>query len=174
MRIQMKGQITINAAADKVWRVLAHNFDDIGRWATVISASKAATDMPAPEGAAVGGRVCSAPGFGEVQEKFTYYDEPARRFGYKGIEGLPSFIKAAENNWSVHALGANKCLVESRAEVDFKLIPGLLMIPIFKFQMGRTGAKLLEELKYYVEHDHPHPRKLKAQQQQLQQAAPPS
>lgn len=109
MRIQMKDQITINAPADKAWHVLAHNFDDIGRWATVIMASKAATDMPAPEGAEVGGRVCSAQGFGEVQEKFTYYDEPSRRFGYKAIEGLPSFIKNAENNWSVHALGANRC-----------------------------------------------------------------
>lgn len=170
MRVQVKDQITINAPASKVWRVLAHEFDNIGQWSSGIAESKAIDDIPAPEGATCGGRVCSGVG-GHVQENFTYYDEQAMRFGYKAIEGLPSFVEHAETNWSVRSLGPNHCVVEARGETDLSLIPGLFLALIFKLQMNRTAVQTLDELKYYVEHDQPHPRKLKAQQKQLQKAS---
>jgi hypothetical protein len=174
MHIQIKRQITINVSADKVWNILAHHFDHIGRWASAIPESRAVTDWPAPEGAEVGGRVCtpSVAGFGDIQEKFTYYDEQAMRFGYQAIGGgLPSFIKRAENNWTVRSLGPNQCVVEARGEIDLRLIPGLFLAPFLKLQMGRTGTQTFEELKYFIEHDQPHPRKLKAQQKQLQKTS---
>ena len=106
MHIQIKGQITINTPADKAWRVLAHEFGNIGHWATAIAESAAVTDQPAPDGSACSGRVCTAPSFGDVQENFTYYDEARMRFGYIATRGLPGFITHAENNWSVRSLGA--------------------------------------------------------------------
>lgn len=175
MHTQMKVQITINASAHKVWQILAHEFDNIGRWAAAIEESSADTNIPAPSGAEVGGRVCSAQGFGDVREEFTYYDESALRFGYKATKGLPAWlVKRAENNWSVHPLGPNKCIVKSRGEIDYTLIPGLFLIPVFKFQMNRIASRLFEELKYYAEQDQPHPRKLKAQQKLLQKNSAPS
>ena len=36
---------------------------------------------------------------------------------------------------------------------------------------GPWSNLMLEELKYYVEHDQPHPRKLKAQQKQLKKTS---
>jgi hypothetical protein len=73
MHLQLKSHVTINASAMKVWGVLAHDFDTIGQWASAIPASQAVPDLPAPEGAEVGGRVCATavPGFGDVQERFT-------------------------------------------------------------------------------------------------------
>ena len=56
MHIQLNDQITIKAPAKKVWSVLAHDFADIGQWASSIPASKANADLPVPEGAEVGGR----------------------------------------------------------------------------------------------------------------------
>lgn len=170
MHIQLNDQITINAPAKKVWRVLAHDFGDIGQWASSIPASKANADLPIPEGAEVGGRVCSTavPGFRDVQESFTYYEDQSMRFGYQATEGRPWFLKHAENHWVVHSLGPNTSLVETRAEIEVSLFPGLFLAPLFKLQMGRIGTHSLEELKYYVELDKVHPRKQIAQQKQAQ------
>ena len=163
MLIKMKKQITINAPASKTWSVLAHEFENIGQWASVITKSSKISEIPAPEGAHVGGRTCSG-SFGNAQEKFIYYNDQAMRFGYQGIGKLPSFMKYAKNNWSVHSVESNQSVVESRAEVDIKLFPGLFLLPIFEFQMWKIGNQLFEELKYYVEEDQPHPRKRKALQ----------
>jgi hypothetical protein len=173
MHLQLKGHITINASAKKVWRVLAHDFGTIGQWASAIPTSRAVTDLPAPAEAEVGGRVCSTsvPGFGDVQEQFIYYDEQSMRFAYQATEGRPWFLDRAENHWVVRSLEPHTSLVETRAEIDVSLFPGLFLAPLFKLQMGRVGVRSLEELKYYVERDQPHPRKLKAQQKHVQKAS---
>jgi Polyketide cyclase / dehydrase and lipid transport len=174
MHLQLKSHMTINASAKKVWRVLAHDFDTIGQWASAIPTSQAVTDLSAPAGAQVGGRVCATavPGFADVQETFTYYDEPSMRFGYQATEGRPWFLKHAENHWVVRSLGPHTSLVEARAELDVSLFPGLFLAPLLKLHMGRVGVRSFEELKYYVEHDQPHPRKLKTQQKHVQKGIP--
>ena len=112
MHIQLNDHITINASAKKVWRVLAHDFGNIGQWASAIPASKANADLPVPEGAEVDGRVCSTavPGFSDVKESFMYYDEQSMRFGYQATEGRPWFLKHAENHWVVRSLGPKTSL----------------------------------------------------------------
>jgi hypothetical protein len=94
MHLQLKSRIIIDAPSDKVWSVVAHNFANIGEWASAIPASEPAIQVTVPAGAEVGGRVCatSVPGYSRVQENFIYYDEEGLRFGYLG-EGMPSFIK---------------------------------------------------------------------------------
>ena len=169
MHLQMKQQTTINAPAADVWRVIAHEFAQIGEWASFITDSEAVEDIAPPAGATVGGRAFSG-AFGDVQEGFTYYDEEAMHFGYTGIGDPPAFIKDSENNWTVRALGSDKSVVESRAEMEFNLFPGLLLMPVIKMQMGRMSPKLLAELKYYVEHGQPHPRKVAAAAKQLKTA----
>ncbi len=167
MHVQINRQMTINAPAKEVWRVLAHEFDRIGQWASVIPTSTAAADVPAPDGAPVGGRVCSnsVPGFGDVQEDFTHYDEQAKRFSYWATKGTPSFFKLAENNWSVRSLGPNESQVEARGEIELSPFPGLFLVPLLKWQMNHLAEQTTEELKYYLEQGRSHPRKLKAQQQ---------
>jgi hypothetical protein len=173
MHLQLNGRTTMNAAAEKVWRILAHEFGNIGQFASAIPESKAVTDIPAPEGAQVAGRVCttSVPGVDAVRETFTYYDEQSMRFGYEPTEGRPWFVKRAENHWVVRSLGPDTSVVESRAELEMNLFPGVFLAPLVKLFMGRVGAQFSEELRYYVEHDQPHPRKLRAQQKQMQKAA---
>jgi hypothetical protein len=169
MHIHLNDHFTINASAKKVWRVLAHDFSNIGQWASAIPTSKAVAELPVPEGAEVGGRVCSTavPGFRDIQESFISYDEQSMSFAYQATEGRPWFLKHAENHWVVRSLGPDTSLVETRAETDVSLFPGFFLVPLFKIQMSRIGTQSLEELKYYVEHDQPHPRKLKAQQKHV-------
>jgi hypothetical protein len=172
MHLHLNGRTTIHTPAQNVWHVLAHEFSTIGRWASAIPASQAASDLPVPAGAEVGGRVCATavPGFAAIQETFTYYDEPSMHFAYQATEGRPWFLRQAENHWIVRSLGPATCEVETRAEIDLPLFPGLFLAPLLKLQMGRVGVRSLEELKYYLEHDQVHPRKRKAQQKQGQKA----
>lgn len=176
MRIQAKDQIIIDAPADSVWRVLAHQFDQIGRWSSGVDESSAVVDIPAPEGALVGGRVCLSGSSGSdifrssVQEEFTYYDEQAMRFGYQISGEFPWFINRAENNWRVTSLPANRSAVEFRADLDLKLLPGLFLLLLLPVVKKIWGTWTLEELKHYVEHGQPHPRKLKAIHKQKQVA----
>jgi hypothetical protein len=170
MHLEIKVRTVINAPANEVWGVLAHDFANIGRWATVISDSKPDTTVSAPEGATVGARVCSnsVPGFGDVREEFLTYDEKGKRFSYRATDGMPSFIESAVNNWSVRSIGPRQSVVEARGGVQMRLIPGLFLAPFMKLQLGRSAAQIGEELKYFIEQGQPHPRKLKAQRKQLQ------
>lgn len=171
MKLHMNQETTVNAPAGDVWHVLAHEFDQIGRWSAGISESMAIVDLPVPEGATVGGRACLTPGFGsDAQEEFTYYDEETMRFGYQATGEIPWSLSHAENNWSVQALDAYTSRVAFRAEVEANLFPGLLLMPMIKLYGGRLGRETLEELKYYVEEGQPHPRKVKAQRKQMQTA----
>ena len=166
MRIQVKDKIMINTPATKVRRVLAHEFENIDQWSSGITESGAVKQGAIPEGAKVCGRVCDG-----IREDFTYYDEQARRFGYKGID-LPwyFFINRIENNWSVHSLEPSKSVVEMRPEIDINPFLGLLLKLLMPFIKKNLGTRTLEELKYYIENDQPHPRKLKAQQKQMEAA----
>ena len=161
MHITLPENITINAPAEKVWQVVAHDFGQIGRWATAIAMSEADMTGAKPDGATCNGRICTAPNFGDVHETFTYYDEADMRYGYLATRGLPFFIEHAENNWSVEALSPTQTKVEFRGEVDLKPFLGIIFAPLFKWQMSRIGAQLAEELKYYIEEGEPHPRKQK-------------
>jgi hypothetical protein len=165
MHLQLKRQTIINAAAQSVWHVLAHEFGSVGQWASSIPESKPVTDIPAPDGAEVGGRVCATavPGFAAVRETFTYYDEQSMRFGYEPTEGRPWFIKHAENHLVVHVLGPQTSVVESRAELEVSLFLGVFLAPLVKLFINRVSTQFFEELKYFVEHGQPHPRKLRAQ-----------
>lgn len=172
MHLHLNRRTTIHAPAQLVWHVLAHEFSAIGRWASAIPASQAVPNLPALAGAEVGGRVCATavPGFAAIQETFTSYDEPSMYFAYQATAGRPWFLKQAENHWFVRSLGPEAAEVETRAEIDLPLFPGLFLAPLLTLQMGRVGARTLEELKYYLEQDQVHPRKRKALQKQEQQA----
>ena len=171
MKVQVSDELTINAPASKVWHVLAHDFANIDVWSSGIETSRNISDVAIPEGATVGGRVCSGGFGGDATEAFTYYDEAGMRFAYKAVGELPWFINSGGNNWSVRATATNQSMVAFSAEMDLKFWPALVMFllkPVFKKLLG---TRTLEELKYFVEHDKPHPRKLKIQKKKLYKSA---
>ena len=56
MQIEIKSQTVINAPASEVWNLLAHDFANIGRWATIIPDSRPDTTVSAPESGMIVGR----------------------------------------------------------------------------------------------------------------------
>jgi len=78
MELQIKEEI--NAPAEKVWEILAHQFAEIGEWAPNIETSRAIEVSEVPAGfkvaadAPVPGRVTPNP-LGDVTEILTEYSE---------------------------------------------------------------------------------------------------
>lgn len=161
--MDLRNEITINAPAAAVWAALGERFMHVGEWAAPISSS-------CPVGEATPGvgvvRACHIDGFGPVkpgtiQERLTSFDRDRMSFEYEALEGMPSFITRAVNRWSVHPLDGERSLVRIHATLTLKG-PAVLLSCLLRWQMQAGGARVAEELKYFVEHGKPHRRKLAA------------
>ncbi|MCA9890338.1 MAG: SRPBCC family protein, partial [Anaerolineae bacterium] len=157
--MKLSREIIVNASADAVWKVLAHEFGSVGEWASGVAHSVANHALAIPEGATVGGRVCQVPGFGELNESFTAYDEQGKTYTFEA-KGLPFIVRAAHNTWRVQPLGNDKCRVSFAAEMQLMPVVGLLAAVPMRVQLGTLLKNAVEELKYYVETGSIHPRKL--------------
>jgi hypothetical protein len=161
--------IVIDAPADTVWEVLAGRFDRIGDWASAIPASAPATagpglaDVPAP----VAARVCETRirALPRVTETIVGFDAANRTLTYQATEGMPDFVTAARNTWTVTALSAIRCRVDIAAELVTHGILGRIARTMILARVLRDGRHLLDDLKHYVETGTPSPRKLSRQHQ---------
>ena len=99
--MEFRKTVTIDAPLDKVWKITAQDFHKIDAWSSTVQSSQADETRPVPEGAEVGGRLC-ATGLGDMDEHFALFDADTRRFTIR-LEGLPRFIRQAENAWSLNA-----------------------------------------------------------------------
>ena len=162
--MEIKKSITVDQSIDKVWEIMATDYTRVGEWTSAINVSKPNDEVKTKlQDAPAGGRVCTAPGFGDVKETITRYDESKKAFSYKAdISSMPFFVKGIANNWSFRPLGPNKTEVNMKIDLDLNAFPGTLMAPIMRSQLSKTSNVILEELKYYAETGNIHPRKLKA------------
>ncbi|MEM6647690.1 MAG: SRPBCC family protein [Bacteroidota bacterium] len=159
--MKVNQSIHINAPADAVWAVLAHQFYHADRWLSSIYHSErrdaVATvgDFPLDSG----GRACDT-SLGLFRETVRHYDERKRSFGYEA-EGdkMPFFVRSLQNNWTVTPHG-NGSTVDMRLEARLLPVFAQLMGPVMKRQFAKVTTEAVEELKYYVERGEPHPRKV--------------
>ncbi|GFE65717.1 SRPBCC family protein [Litoreibacter roseus] len=153
----------IDASAEKVWSLLGPRFGDISEWCATVSASQLTNRPAAPQGAPAAGRHCETT-FGPFDEMFQHYDPNARTLAYEATSPkLPFFIKRLTNRFTVEPLGDGRCRVTMNSGADMTQPFRTLMAPMMKISMGKSLKGLVEELKYFAEHDTPHPRKVKAQ-----------
>ena len=145
----------INASADKVWTVLAHQFEDIAAWSDTVNESRAldrseipADVKPAAHAPALGRETIAGPGI-KLKEVITAYSEDNRELTFEGI-GLPRIMRFAKDTQRVTATGANTCLLTFDVHVEpkgaFKVIN-----PLLKRRMASTFSKIQQELKHYTE-----------------------
>ena len=160
--MKLASELTINAPADQVWKVVAHDFAQIGEWASGVTRSRVNVDAEPLPDAHVGGRICTVPGIGEITETFTAYDERGRTFTYEAT-GMPFFVRRALNSWNVRALNDNTTQVTFQAEMKLLPVIGTVMGIPMKRQLVRVLDSATEELKHYVETGEIHPRKQRRQ-----------
>ena len=80
---------------------------------------------------------------------------------YEALEGLPSFLGHATNRWSVDRIEESRSLLRIHATLTVTG-PMVLFGCVIKWQLEAGGAKVAEELKYFIENGRPHPRKVAA------------
>ncbi|MFT7475178.1 MAG: hypothetical protein ACI81L_002115 [Verrucomicrobiales bacterium] len=149
--MEFKKKIGIQASTDRVWQVVAHEFDSVGTWSSAIASSAANHDVAVPEGATVGGRVCATSGFGEIEETFTKYSESNKQFTF-AITGMPLFISLAQKTIRVRPTGAQFAEVSMHIQMETTAV-GKVIGPVFTIKLKATLNTFLEELKNFVENE---------------------
>ena len=164
MQLVIERDIVINQSVDRLWEILATEYVNIDQWASAIAASRADASVTRQvEAAPVGGRICTAPGYGDVKEVITSFDEENKSYSYRGsASAMPRFVTDLLNHWSLHPLESNKTIVRSRAIIEMKSFPGFLAAPFMRVQFGRMGKVFADELTYYAETGQIAATKLKA------------
>ncbi len=158
-------QITIDAPADAVWRVVAHDFHKADQWASSINQSTSREAGPTPDGCPLdsAGRACDT-SIGGITEQIVHYSEAQKRFGYQAKgDKMPFFVKNLVNNWQVTEQGSSRAQVNMKLNVDLMPVVGTIMGPMMKLQMSKLLDEAVEELKFFIEQGKPHPRKVKSQ-----------
>ena len=144
----------INASADKVWTILAHQFAEIGDWAStvhtsrVIDMSEVPNDFNVAATAPVPGRATTNE-LGELREILTEYSEANKELTFR-VAGLPRIMKSAVDIQKVIPKGPDKCLMT----FDIEMIargPFRLLGPVLKQRLTGGLGDLLKELKLYAE-----------------------
>ena len=159
MRIER--DLRIEAAPDHVWRILADEYAEVGRWARAVQSSEpnpAAAPLP---GAAVGGRICTA-SIGAVTETITVHDADRRILAYEAqAKAMPFFVRGLSGHWTVTPSGGGS-RVGLRFEADLMAPFGALMGWVIRRQFRGAIDETLEDLKLYAETGRVHPDKAKA------------
>lgn len=158
MKFEIKREITINAPAAEVWKVLADGYENIGDWATMVPKSEAETDSQGQ----LCGRVCTST-MGPLTERISSWNEEEKSLSYD-LVGMPSMFKEGGNNWSVKPIGEDRSIVHMHAKARLSSVAGFFMGWMIKSKMKKDTTGLLEDLKYYVEYGTPHPKKIKSQE----------
>jgi hypothetical protein len=158
--MEVRNQIRIQAPAERVWAVLGERFMHIGEWAAPITSSCPLITAEIGVGAT---RCCSHAAVGPikagvVKERLTKFDRVSMTLEYEAVDGMPGFVVRAVNRWSVESVDAHRSVVVIHATVQLRGLARLLSCPM-KWQLRAVGARVSDELKYFVEHGQPHPRK---------------
>jgi hypothetical protein len=163
--MELRNAIIIEAPAERVWQALGERFMHVSDWAAPITAS-------CPVGTAEPGvgvtRSCNIAPFGPVKarvvrERLTRFDRDAMAFEYEALEGMPSFVGRAVNRWSVARVDDRRSQLRIHATLTLRG-PMALLGCVIKWRLESGGAKVAEELKYFLENGKPHPRKLASRQ----------
>ncbi|MGI5286506.1 SRPBCC family protein [Nonomuraea polychroma] len=146
-------RITIAAPAEKVWEMVAHHFDRVDEWATVVHASYALPGPPVVAEAPVAGRVCRTglPVLRQVSEHIVAYDEIARTLTYQA-ELLPGLLPQARNQWEVIPVGPARSQVTTHASVQTHGILGALLYVLVRPYLRHAGRRFLRDLRRHLEH----------------------
>ena len=145
--MEFNRQVTINASADKVWKIVGTDFNNISEWASPVLESHAIPDLPPGSG-----RVCNVKGVGKVVEALYEYDDERRTLAFTlESEKNPFFFQKVENIWRIEPKGDNQSV--AHFDVRIKLMPvfAQLLSWILKKRLGKRAESFVSELKYFAE-----------------------
>ena len=159
--MKFRNEIKLAVPAEEAWELVGNQFGNIGDWLVALRSSKLEGTLKA--GAY---RICQTNGFGpfgktKIKEKLIEFSPENHTFTYVAVEGIPWFIKHAQNTWTIEATSPNSCIMRFDATIKtlWYMKPMEWLMP---FMMEKDKQRLSEELKYRIESGEVHPRKLAA------------
>ena len=107
MTLEINKQLTIDAPVERVWSILADDFEHVYDWATGLESSDPNPKAPRQADGNAGGRVCEAPGFGFSDERVVAYEPEQHVIAYSvDAEKVPGFVHDLTNRWTLRPHGA--------------------------------------------------------------------
>ncbi len=133
----------INAPAETVWKILAHQFADIASWSSTVdqSAPIGMDEVPsgmrvAPE-APIPGRETKTKA-ATLREILVEYSDADRTLTFLG-DGLPKVIPMASDRQTVEAIAADRCRVTFDVTMELRF-PVSLFTPLLKKRIGKRSV----------------------------------
>jgi len=149
--MKVKRQVTVNAAANKVWKILGTDFKSISEWASIVLESKAIPDLPPGSG-----RVLNTKGLGEVVEIIYKYDDDKRELAFiLEDKKMPFFMRNIDSTWRVKLQGDARSVLEVEFDVTVMPVFKQLMSGMISKRIAKRTDGLISELKYFAENDQP-------------------
>ncbi len=139
----------INTSATQAWQVFGQGFGEWADWADGIQASS--LDGPLTQGVT---RTNDTTSLGVVTQKLTQFDENRRSLTYVFTSGLPPFLTAIRNEWTIEDLGADRSQIVGHASFDLAWW-ALPLTPLLKLKMGGALRGFAAEFAAHVEPNGP-------------------
>lgn len=152
--MQVRIETEINAPAETVWNILAHQFGNIADWSPIVKESHVidATEVPAgyvtAPNAPVPGRSTTTK-VATLKEIITAYHEEKMELTFQGA-GLPPIFSFADDKQSVLAIGPDKCVVAFDIRMEPRG-PFKLLNPVLKRRFTSTMGGVQRDLKRFAE-----------------------
>ncbi len=147
--MEIRERCSLDAPIERVWKILAEDYGDVGRWTRVIKNStplKGETIGRAP----CYGRVCDTAD-GVFKERIIEFDAQTRTLAYAVEEGLPFFVRSGVNRWTLERTSDTtteaQMLLRFEMPAFFEWTFGRLM----GGRMRKTVLTFLEDLRHYAQ-----------------------
>ena len=141
---------TITASPERVWAILADDFDAVGEWASTGDRSSGGSGAPADDGSEAD-RYCEVPGLGETRERISVLDQVGGVIGYVvEAHGMPGFLRSVESTWRITALDSGASEVRLTIDARVGRLAGRLLGPALRAQFRRTQRRVLADLDVYA------------------------
>ena len=135
-------------AATTTWQVFGEDFGNVSEWSAGFVSSS--LDGPVAQGAMrtvelkAGGPVA-----GSITQEITEFDRASRTLTYEMRTGMPGFIHAVQNRWTIEELDAGHSRIGGRATFQFAWWT-LPLRPLLRIKMSKTLTAFAAELAAHV------------------------
>lgn len=152
--MQVHIETEINAPAEKVWQILAHQFADMADWTSTLSESRVVDVSELPSGlkiapnAPVPARETTS-SFAKAIEVISDYSEENMELRFEAAN-LPVILSTAANTQRVISKGANKSMITFDMNIGLRGI-FKVMAPLLSRRFQKTMGGVQRDLKMYAE-----------------------
>jgi hypothetical protein len=158
--MQISRVLNISAPIEKVWDIIAEDYENVGSWASAVQESRINPGASPIGDSRIGGRICETD-LGPFEETIKVFNSEKKELVYsaKG-KAMPFFVKSLQGQWRLASMASGQTHIEMTFKADLSFPFSFLMGWMMKMQFAKAIGKTLEELVYYAEKGEVHPRKL--------------